>query len=226
MKVAVLFSGGKDSCYALWKGISNGLEIASLILVYSENPESWMFHYPNIRWTELQAKALGLPYTIIKTSGKKEEELEDLEKGLEGLKRTKKIKAIISGAIASEYQKNRIEDLSKKLKIKSMAPLWKGEQVQVVKKEITSFEVIMTACHAMGFNKEWLGRRMDLKVLNELIHLNKKYGINISGEGGEYETFVTNGPNFKKKIKILDFDLQWNDFFGYLIIKNAILEKK
>ncbi|MCW3975616.1 MAG: diphthine--ammonia ligase [Candidatus Bathyarchaeota archaeon] len=226
MKVAVLFSGGKDSCYALWKGFSDGLEITSLILVYSENPESWMFHYPNVRWTELQAKALGLPYTIVKTSGKKEEELVDLEERLKGLKRTKKIEAIISGAIASKYQKDRFEELSKRLGIKSMTPLWNEDQVKVVKKEIASFEIIMTACHAMGFNKEWLGKRMDLDVLNELIHLNKKYGINISGEGGEYETFVTDGPNFKEKIKILDFDLQWNGFFGYLIIKNAILEKK
>ncbi len=225
MKVAVLFSGGKDSCYALWKGFSNGLEIASLILVFSENPESWMFHYPNVKWTELQAKALGLPYIIIKTSGKKEEELKDLEKGLRALKENKKIEAIISGAIASKYQKDRIEGLSRKLGIKSISPLWNEDQVEIVKQEIASFEIIITACHAMGFNKEWLGRKMNLEVLNKLIYLNKKYGINISGEGGEYETFVTDGPNFKERIKILDFDLQWNDF-GYFIIKNAILEKK
>jgi ABC transporter with metal-binding/Fe-S-binding domain ATP-binding protein len=179
-----------------------------------------------VKWTELQAKALGLPYTIIKTSGKKEEELKDLEKGLRDLKENKKIEAVISGAIASKYQKDRIESLSKKLRIKSISPLWNEDQVEIVKQEISSFEIIITACHAMGFNKEWLGRRMNLEVLNKLIYLNKKYGINISGEGGEYETFVTDGPNFKEKIKILDFDLQWNDCAGNFIIQNAKLEKK
>ena len=133
-----------------------------------------MFHYPNVRWTELQAKALRLPYTIIRTSGKKEKELKDLEKGLKGLKRTKKIEAIISGAIASKYQKDRIERISKRLGIKSIVPLWNEDQVEVVKKEITSFEIIITACHAMGFNKEWLGRKMNQRTLNELIYLNEK----------------------------------------------------
>lgn len=227
MKAAVLFSGGKDSCYTLWKGIINKYDIVLLIIIHSKNPESWMFHYPNIQWAELQAKALGIPYIIINTLGKKEEELKDLENAIINLKNKMRIEAILSGAIASKYQKHRIDFLCSKLEIKSITPLWNKEQAEVVKEEIKSgFKIIITACQALGLNKNWLGKEMSLNLLKELIYLNEKFGLNIAGEGGEYETFVIDGPNFKKRIKILNIEITENNSSGYMIIKNAKLEEK
>ncbi len=227
MKAAVLFSGGKDSCYTLWKGIIDKYDIVSLIIVHSKNPESWMFHYPNVQWAELQAEALGMPCIIIKTLGKKEEELKDLENALMKLKNKMGIEAILSGAIASKYQKQRIDFLCSKLEIKSIAPLWNKDQAEVVKEEIKSgFKIIITAYQALGLNKKWLGREMSLNFLKELIYLNEKFGLNIAGEGGEYETFVIDGPNFKKRIKISNIEITGNDSSGQMIIKNAKLEEK
>ena len=227
MKAAVLFSGGKDSCYTLWKGIIDKYDIVSLIIVHSKNPESWMFHYPNVQWAELQAEALGMPCIIIKTLGKKEEELKDLENVLMKLKNEMRIEAILSGAIASKYQKQRIDFLCSKLEIKSIAPLWNRDQAEVVKEEIKSgFKIIITACQALGLNKKWLGREMSLNFLKELIYLNEKFGLNIAGEGGEYETFVIDGPNFNKRIKISNVEISGNDSSGQMIIRNAKLEEK
>ena len=227
MKVAALFSGGKDSCYALWEVMKRNLELVSLILVQPENPDSWMFHYPNVQWSKMQAVAIDLPYKIVKTAGKKEEELEDLEGCLEYLRESGNVDAIVSGAIASRYQKDRIDRLCNKLGIQSIAPLWGINQATLVEEEIRAgFEIVITSCKALGFDKNWLGRKMNYECLMELIDLNEKYGVNIAGEGGEYETFVVDGPFFKKRIEILDSIKKWTDNSGYIIIKNVRLEEK
>ncbi len=227
LKTAALFSGGKDSCYALWKALKCELELVSLILVQPENPDSWMFHYPNVKWSELQAKAIDLPYTIVKTKGMKEKELEDLERCLVRLKNSLNLEAIISGAIASRYQKKRIDMLCDKLGIKSISPLWGVNQSSLVEEEIRiGLDIIITSCKALGFNRNWLGRKIDSRCLEELISIKDKFGINIAGEGGEYETFVTDCPFFKKVIKILDLEKIWANNAGYIIIKNAKLEER
>ena len=77
MKLGVLFSGGKDSVFACWRAREKN-EIACLITLVSENPDSYMFHTPNIRCTDLQAEAMGFPLLSWPTHGVKEEELEDL----------------------------------------------------------------------------------------------------------------------------------------------------
>jgi diphthine-ammonia ligase len=74
MKLGVLFSGGKDSCYALFKA-GKEHEIVCLITMASDNPDSYMFHTPNIEMTKLQSEALDIPLISGRTKGEKEEEL-------------------------------------------------------------------------------------------------------------------------------------------------------
>ena len=136
MKVAALFSGGKDSCYALYKILKKDMELVSLILVHPENPHSWMFHETNLDWSKLQAEAIGKPLTIVKTAGRKEEELKDLEKCLAKLITDYGINAIISGDIASRYQKERIGKLCDKFGIDNVAPLWGMDQADLLLTEI------------------------------------------------------------------------------------------
>ena len=72
MRLAVLFSGGKDSCFAYYKTIGTE-EVVCLITLISRNPESYMFHTPNIHLTKVQAEAIGLPLLAVETEGRKEE---------------------------------------------------------------------------------------------------------------------------------------------------------
>ena len=81
MKLGVLFSGGKDSTFALYKKMKEN-EIACLISLVSENKESYMFHTPNIHLVEMQAEALGIPLMLSETKGIKEAELKDLKKAI------------------------------------------------------------------------------------------------------------------------------------------------
>ena len=84
MRVGALFSGGKDSTYAAYLARQRGDELGCLITLSPARSDSYMFHYPNIRWTAMQAQAMRLPQVTQETKGVKEEELADLEEGHRG----------------------------------------------------------------------------------------------------------------------------------------------
>ncbi len=225
MKIAVLFSSGKDSTYAMYIQHKLKYKIACLVSIESKNKDSFMFHTPAIKFAKYQAKALDIPIIFQKTKGEKEEELKDLKKAIIKAVKKYKIQGIVTGALFSEYQKTRIEKICNSLKLKVYSPLWQINQETHMKNLIKeNFEVIITAVAAEGLDKSWLGRKIDQKMLNELIKLNKKNKINVAGEGGEFETFVLNCPMFKKKIKVIKVKKIMDGFnSGRLIIEKIKL---
>ncbi len=206
MKLAVLFSGGKDSCYSAYLAKKQGHELVCLISIFSKNKESYMFHTPSIKKTKTQAEVMNLPLIIQKTKGKKEEELEDLEKVIAKTKKKYKIEGIVTGALHSVYQASRIQKICDKLKIKCINPLWHKNEINYLKDLIkNNFKIIITAVAAYPLNKSWLGREIDKRFIDEVKQLKEKYKIHPAGEGGEFETFVLNCPLFKKELKIKSF---------------------
>jgi len=217
LKVAVLFSGGKDSAFALWCTQMQGWDVQSLVTVFPESQESWMFHFPGLKWSKLQAEAIGLPQSIITTKGEKEQELGDLTAGLEKLKKSLGIDTVVSGAVASEYQRTRIDNVCEKLRLKSIAPLWHKNQEQLVREQIESgFQIIITACNALGLDEKWLGKKIEALDLPKLVGLRKKYGLNVAFEGGEAETFVLDAPMFKAPLAVVRSTPHWRGDSGYL----------
>lgn len=226
MKAAVLFSGGKDSTMAIYKAIEEGYSVEYLVSMISDNPESYMFHVPNIHITDLSSEAMGIPLIKAKTHGVKERELEDLKVVLNDLK-NKGVEAIYAGALASEYQKSRIDQLCTDIGLVSKAPLWHVDPKEYMEEIINlGFEVIITGVSAEGLDESWLGRKIDSKLLDEIITLNSKYGMHMAFEGGEAETLVLDCPIFNKHIKILESSNVWDRDNGYLLITNAELENK
>ena len=226
MKVAVLYSGGKDSTMAAYEAIQAGHEVKYLVSIFSDNPASYMFHVANIHITELAANASGIPLLKKTTKGIEEEELEDLIDVLSELK-NKGIEAIYSGALFSVYQKSRIDKICGDLGLKSCAPLWHRDPKEYMEEIIDlGFEVIITSVAAEGLDESWLGKKIDREVLGEIIELNKKYGIHIGFEGGEAETLVLDCPIFNKRIKIIESEKIWERDSGYFLIKEAELENK
>lgn len=227
MKVAVLFSGGKDSTFTIYQLQKMGHEVVCLVSFLSKNKESYMFHVPNIEWAKLQAEALGIPNERFETEGIKEKEIEDMKAGLAQIKEKYAIEAVACGALASKYQKERVDKVAKELGLQSLAPNWGKDQVEYIKEIIKEgFKVKFTSVSADGFSPEWLGKDLDNDRLDMLIRLNKEKGISISGEGGEYETFAYDGPIFKKRIEFTDCQVIWKDNAGVLEVKNAILVEK
>lgn len=130
MKLGVLFSSGKDSNYALHIMQERGYSIECLITIKSRNPDSYMFHTPNIDLARLQAEAMGLPLLETFTEGEKELELEDLKNAIIQAQKEFGIEGIVTGALYSSYQKDRIEDICNELGLESFSPLWHMDQEQ------------------------------------------------------------------------------------------------
>lgn len=223
MKVAALFSGGKDSVCATVLA-SKQHEIACLLTAFSQREDSWMFHVPCVEWTKIQAKAMETPIIHFETSGVKEGELEDLKRGMKKAIRWYGIEGVVSGAIASKYQKERLDKLCEELKLRHISPIWGIDEEEFMRGLMkSSFEIIVVGVASEGLDESWLGRKIDMSMVYELIELNKKYGIHVAGEGGEYETFVLWCPLFKKRIKVLKSERVWQGNSGYMKIKKVKL---
>ncbi|MDA4116918.1 MAG: TIGR00289 family protein [Thaumarchaeota archaeon] len=227
MKVGVLFSGGKDSAYAAYLAHNDGDELRCLITLSPSRADSYMFHYPDIRWTKLQAEAMHLPQVALATEGVKEEELADLKTAIEIAKRDHAIEGVLTGALASVYQKSRVERICDELGVKAKSPLWHIDPVTHLSNIVAGrFEVIVTGVAALGLDESWLGRRLDRDMIGELARLHEKYGVHPGLEGGEGETFVLDCPLFDRKIEVVSSTRHWKGDSGYLEILDARLVPK
>ena len=223
MRVAALVTGGKDSALALYRALKLGYEVNFLVTIIPKREDSWMFHFPNIHLTDFFAKAVEIPLVKAETVGIKETELKDLK----NLLATLDIEGVVSGAISSRYQKERIDKVCRELNLKSIAPLWQEDSMQLLKEIINlDFEVIIVGVYAYGFNQSWLGRKINSTTIKNLVELNDKYHISLVGEGGEYETLVLDAPFFKKRIQVLQTERNWENDSGYLLVKEAKLIEK
>lgn len=225
LKLGLLLSGGKDSNYAGYLMQRQNYELACAITIESENDYSYMFHTPAIELTKLQAESLGIPLVVAKTRGEKEKELEDLKKALSEAKKKHLIEGVITGAVFSNYQRERIEKICDELDLKIFSPLWHMNQKTLMEQLIAEgYEFVFTAVQAYGFDKSWLGRIITYQDIEKLSELEKKYKINVAGEGGEFESLVLNAPNFKKQIVIEQQEIEVVDEnTARLIIKKAKL---
>ena len=203
MRLGVLFSGGKDSCYAAYVAKKQGNELACLITMHSDNKDSYMFHTPSIKKTEVQAKVMGIPLMVFKTKGEKEAELVDLEKAIKDAIKKYKIEGVVSGALASRYQYERIGKICEKLKIESFTPIWQKDELEYLNELIKNkFKIIITGVAAYPLDEKWLGREINRDFVDKAVDLSNKHKIHIAGEGGEFETFVLDCPLFKKSLKV------------------------
>lgn len=223
MRVAVLATGGKDSALALYHVLKAGHRVKCLATMIPAREDSWMFHYPNIGLVDLFAEAVEIPVMKAKTSGIKEEELGDLKKLIETLD----VEGLVSGAIASSYQKTRIEEICRQLGLGCITPLWNKNPSEILEEILNlKFEAIITGVFAYGFSREWLGRRIDDEAVAELMKLNRQFGVSPVGEGGEYETLVLDAPFFKRRVRIIEARKVWKDQSGYYQVVQSAFEDK
>ena len=226
MKVAVLFSGGKDSTMAVYAALDAKEDVRYLLSMKSRNDESYMFHVPNIHITDLLAEALDIPIMSVETDGIKEEELEDLRTAFENLKDLG-VEAIYTGALYSVYQKSRIEKLGSEVGLEIISPYWHVDELEYMRKIVSlGFKIMICGVAAWGLDESWLGRIIDDETIDELVKLNEKYHVDIAFEGGEAETLAIDGPIFKKRLEILKYKKEWHLESGVFIIEDATLQEK
>ena len=221
-----MWSGGKDSTYAAWLA-SRKDELACLVTLFPKSSMSYMFHYPNLQWTRLQAEAMGVPQLTATTEGVKEEELGDLERALVDAKTKFSLEGIYTGALASVYQKTRVERICGKLGLDCMSPLWGiNPETHLRRLIVDGFSVMVVSVSALGLGEGWLGRSLDGPAIDELVALGRKFKFHIGLEGGEGETLVLDAPFFSKRLEVNSSIKHWKGDSGYLEITDAALVAK
>ena len=227
-----LFSGGKDSNWALYQALENGFDVKYLLTVHPP-AGSYMYHVPATGVVPFAAESIGIELIEIEPefkilgdadSGEQgDREVECIENSLIKIADEIRLEGVIAGAVESEYQRSRIQKMCDNLNITLYAPLWKSDPLTMINKMVEAgFEIMMVSVAADGIEESWLGRYIDINAIGELEVLNAKYGVHILGEGGEYETLVTNGPHMNREIKV-EYDVFWEENWGEVRVKNAWL---
>jgi len=186
-----------------------------------------MFHVPNIEVTGRQAEAIGLPIVQRRTKGKKERELEDLEKAIGTAKADFDLEGIVTGAVKSMYQSTRVQRICKRLGLWCFNPLWLKDEIELLNELVKGkYEVVISGVFAYPLDEKFLGRKLDSEMIQKLERLRDEYGLSPAGEGGEIETTVIDAPFFKKRLEILDYDVSYKDYSGVFRIKDVRMVDK
>ena len=227
MKLASLFSGGKDSTYAIYKAKQDGHSIECLISAFPKSDESHLLHHPNISATSLQAKSMKIPQIVTRINSTDPQiELQELQDLLEKAKKDFRIEGIVHGGLFSDYQRIHFETIGNNLNLKVVSPLWKVDQKNYLKELLDSkFKFIITSVTSAGLDETWLGREITRYDVEQLERLSTKHGFNLTFEGGEAETFVLDCPLFYSPIVITKANKIWDGYRGRFEITEAVLEK-
>jgi ABC transporter with metal-binding/Fe-S-binding domain ATP-binding protein len=225
MKLASLFSGGKDSTYSIHLAKRQGHDVNCLLSIFPKSDESHLLHHPNLKWTSLQSKSMKIPQiTIESNSDETSTELKVMEDILVKAQNEYDIEGIVHGGIKSNFQKVKFENICKKLNLKSFAPLWDSEPRKYLDDLFSSnFVFIITSVSSDGLDDSWLGKKIGKNEIEQLQNLSEKFGFNLNFEGGEAETFVLNCPLFSHPIEILKDKKSWNGYRGRFEILDARL---
>ena len=224
MKLASLFSGGKDSVYAIYLAKQQGHQVTCLLSIFAKSADSHLLHHPNLSWTKLQSQSMNIPQLTIQSNSDDVDELILLEDLLKRAKEKFGIDGLVHGGIKSRFQKEKFSSVCVKLGLSVISPLWNSEPKKYMNDLIDSnFDFIMTTVSSDGLDDSWLGKPISKSEINTLIQLSEKFGFNLNFEGGESETFVINCPLFSYPIKIIQFEKNWDGYRGRFEIVDAEL---
>ena len=226
MKLAALFSGGKDSTYSIYKVKQMGHNVQCLVTIFPKSSDSHLLHFPTIGLTKLQSKTLKIPQ-IISTldSDELEEEMNALRVLLEKAKRDFQIDGLVHGGISSEFQKKCFEKICIENDLKVVTPLWKTNAKKYMIDLIHSnFKFILTSVSSDGLDERWLGKIISADDILQLDKLSNKHGFNLSFEGGEAESLVVDCPLYSYPIIINKSKTIWDGYRGRFEIEAASLD--
>ncbi len=202
-----------------------GLKVERLVTFYPQDPESKLFHVPNIKWTTLQAKSIGVPQDLVEAPMDREYDV--LCEALTALREQHGMEGVVAGVIASNYQRRILQEVCDEAGLKLITPLWGRDPFEVVDQMIKEgIRAMIVGVYAEGLTQQWLGREVDREFFEHLKKLSKTWGVSPCGEGGEYETFVVDAPFFAKRIKVTSYEIIWRRSWGELIIIDAVLVEK
>ncbi len=212
--VVVSLSGGKDSMYALYAALQEGIKVDYLMFIKIGGKA----HLDNKWLMKLVSESIGIPAVTV--GGK----ISDIQKSL------KKLGAgtFVSGVMTTPEHIDYYRQICDPIKVSHYAPLWgKNPLTALAEMKQLGFRMLVIEVDvAMGANKDWLGKEIDDTMLNEIERLKADRSINPIGEFGEYHTFVVDCPIYKKSVRVTKAKIVWKKSKGYFDIKKAELHPK
>lgn len=229
-----LYSGGKDSSWALYRALEEGLDVGRLVTVHPTG-DSYMYHTPATHLAELAAESVDIPLVSVEpgdfdaenateSGAQGDSELEPLEAALRDLDDEFGVAGVIAGAVESEYQTSRIQAMADRLGADTFTPLWQEDPRELADAMLDAgFEILIVQVAAYGLDESWLGRTLDRDAIEDLVNRNDEYGVHILGEGGEFETLVVDAPHMDRRLDV-DYETVWEGDRGHIEVTEARLE--
>ncbi|MFB1064628.1 diphthine--ammonia ligase [Natrinema sp. H-ect4] len=239
----VLFSGGKESSLALYQALENGRDVRRLVFVHSPTAAS-AYHAPAAPVVRLAAQSIGIPLVNAglpavdveppdidadfapDTEVAEGTEIDSFENTIHALDAELNggVTGIIVGTVESEHRTDHVRSICNRVGCDFCAPLLGVDPRELAETMIESgLEIVVVEVTAPGFDESWLGRRLDRDALAELEALRRDQGVHLLGEGGEFETVVTDGPHMSRPIAF-ESHREWHGSWGRLRITDAWLE--
>ena len=222
MKIVASWSGGKDSCFALYKALKENYQVMSL-LTFMRTETTTNFHGLNVKLLDAQAQALGI--SLVKYVTKPETYEQQFKAALRKFK-VQGAEGLLTGDIyeVAGHEERWLERICKEVDLQPIRPLWMGDTKQILQDFVNAgFEATIVRTNKSVIGEEWLGRQLNQNFLHEILKLKN---VDPCGEGGEYHTVVTDGPIFKNRIIITETKRQYSNGYGHLEIVNFTVMPK
>ena len=222
MKVVASWSGGKDSCFACYKAIQEGYDVAQLLIMMS-NKNTSNFHMISSELLDAQSQAVGIPIVKWVTTPSTYEQ--EFKKALLQMK-AKGVEGIVTGDVydVALHEAGWLDRVCKEVGLKPVKPLWHRNTAQIINEFINvGFKATVVRVKNDMLGLEWLGRQITKQFVDDLAKLGT---VDPCGERGEFHTFVTDGPSFKNSIEILETEKTTLNGYGRLEIKRFKVKPK
>ncbi|MCL6613087.1 MAG: diphthine--ammonia ligase [Firmicutes bacterium] len=190
------WSGGKDSCLALYHAIKSGGRPHSLLTILAEDGLISRSHGLPKRLLEAQAKSLGLRPVFRAASWEHYDE--EFVSALHEFKASG-IEAGVFGDIDLDAHREWARRVCGRAGIAAFHPLWKRDRRELLEEFIgLGFKARIIAVNEEKLDKSFLGRTIQTRTIEEM----EEAGIDPAGECGEYHTVVTGGPLFSAPVEL------------------------
>ncbi len=188
------WSGGKDSCFALYHALAAGGVPAYLLTVLAPGGERSQSHGVPLSLLERQAAALGVPLLTCEAGWEEYEEVFVAQlRALRGLG----VEAGVFGDIDLPEHRAWQEKVCATAGLVPFLPLWQKPRRELACQFVTlGFTAVIVAVRRGVVPLDFLGRPFDGATIAALEEL----GVDVAGEAGEFHTFVTGGPIFRHPV--------------------------
>jgi len=222
MNLVASWSGGKDSCFACYKAIQEGHDVSHLLIMMSD-PSKSNFHMIPSDMIDVQSQAIEIP--IVKWTTTPGTYEQNFKKALLQIK-AEGVEGIVTGDVfdVALHEAGWLGRICKEVSLTPVRPLWHHDTQRILEEFIIEgFKATLVRVKTDLLGMEWLGREINKEFFNDLLKLGT---VDPCGEQGEFHTFVTDGPLFKKRIEILESEKVKLNGNGRLVIKRFEVKPK